>query len=70
MKNNETKKFINDVKAWLKIVLFLLMMAIGFLSVYSMIWIWIGLPVTWWSALLLAALAGLTEFGYYKWIDG
>ena len=70
MKKVNKKKFISDMEAWLKIALFIGMMAIGFLAVYSMIWIRVGLPVTWWSALLLACLAALTEYGYYRWIDG
>lgn len=70
MKNNKVKKFISGLEAYVKVGLCLLMMAIGFLTVYCMIWAWIGLPVTWWSALLLATLACLTEFGYYRWIDG
>ena len=70
MKKHKLKDFITGVAEWLKVIMMFLVMAIGFLAIYWTIWMLIGWPLEWWSIILLVCLAALSEFGYYKWIDG
>ena len=52
----------------LKIFLFLFVMTMGFYLIYAYIWFIVGLPLSNWALLLLLAVAGLTEYGYFRWI--
>jgi hypothetical protein len=70
MKKPKLKDYITNVAAWLKVILLFLVMAIGFLAIYWTIWMLIGWPLELWSIILLVCFAALTEYGYYKWIDG
>ncbi len=40
----------------------------GFLFTYSAIWILMGLQETWWAAVLLTILSGLSTAGLFCWI--
>ena len=68
MKKNKLKDYIKNLGDFMQAALLFLMMGIGWLTVYSMVWVMIGLPVAGWSLILLAVMAGATEYGYYKWI--
>lgn len=70
MKKPKLKDFFEGVAGWTKIFLLFLMMTLGFFFTYSVIWILIGLSYKTWSMLLMLGLACLTEYGYYRWIDG
>ena len=51
-----------------KVFLFFFMMVQGFFLTYALVWFCVGLPQTNWALLILYAVAGLTEYGYYKWL--
>ena len=53
---------------WLKVFILLFAMTMGFFLAYAFIWHIVGLPLTDWALWLLLAIAGLTEYGYYRWI--
>ncbi len=52
----------------LKCALLVIMLAAGFLLVYTYIWFWAMLPETWWAAVLLAVLSCLSTIGLILWI--
>ncbi len=52
----------------LKIIVLLLAMIMGFWIIYAFVWYAVGLPLTDWALWLLLAIAGLTEYGYCRWI--
>lgn len=53
---------------YLKCGLLMFMVAVGFLFTYAFIWICLSLPETWWAAVLLAVLSGLSTIGLILWI--
>lgn len=70
MKKPKLKDFFEGVAGWTKIFLLFFMMTLGFVFAYMCIWIWLGWPQTVWAMCVICAAAGLTEYGYYRWIDG
>lgn len=53
---------------YLKGGILMFMVAAGFLLTYAYIWIWLGLPETWWAAAVLAVLSGMSTVGLILWI--
>lgn len=53
---------------FLKFFLLIFVMTMGFFLIYGLAWFAIGLPQTDWAIYSLFALAGLSEYGYYRWI--
>lgn len=53
---------------WLKVFVLLFAMTMGFYLIYTFAWYIVGLPLTNWALWLLLAMAGLTEYGYCRWI--
>ena len=51
-----------------KFFLLIFVMTMGFFMIYALAWFVIGLPQTDWAIALLFAIAGLSEYGYYRWI--
>jgi hypothetical protein len=70
MKKTKFKHFIKNVEEGLKFFLLFAILAVGFLAIYWTIWMLIGWPLGAWSIGLLIILALLSDFGYYRWIDG
>lgn len=62
--NNKKENIANFIKLFLLVY----MMVNGFFITYSFVWAAFGLPITKWALALLYALAGLSEYGYYRWI--
>ncbi len=56
------------VALYLKCGLLMFTVAVGFLFTYAYIWLWAGLPETWWAAALLAVLSGMSTIGLIFWI--
>lgn len=59
------ENIINALKIWV----LLLAVIMGFWTIYAFVWYTVGLPLTNWAVWLLLAVAGLTEYGYYRWIS-
>lgn len=59
-----------NILNFIKLFLLISMMTMGFHYIYAVIWFAVGLPQTTWAVLLCAVLAGLSEYGYFKWIRG
>lgn len=68
MKKNKLKNIADDVAEYIKIFLLFFMMTLGFVLAYMCIWIALGWPQTTWAICVICAAAGLTEYGYYRWI--
>ena len=51
----------------LQVLVFLVAMIMGFWLIFMYVWYAVGLPLTNWSMWLLLAIAGLTEYGYFRW---
>ncbi len=51
-----------------KCLFLVLMTTLGFLLTYSVVWVLLDLPETWWAGLLLAGLSGLSSAGLFLWI--
>lgn len=62
------KEKITALLNWLKVFVLLFSMTMGFYFIYAFIWYIVGLPLTNWALWLLVGIAGLTEYGYYRWI--
>lgn len=58
----------DNIINFLKVFLLVFSMTMGFYLIYAYIWFIVGLPLTNWAMWLLSAVAGLTEYGYYRWI--
>jgi hypothetical protein len=54
---------------FIKFFLLLFTMVMGFFFIYAFVWFAIGLPITQWTTVLLIALAMLSVYGYYRWIE-
>ena len=52
----------------LKLSVLLLAMTTGFWFIYVFVWYAVGLPLTNLALWLILAVAGLTEYGYFRWI--
>ena len=57
-----------NIVNWLKVVVLVSAMTMGFWIIYAFVWDAVGLPLTNWALWLLLAVAGLTEYGYSRWI--
>ena len=54
---------------WVKFILLVLSMTLGFWISYAFVWYAVGLPLKDWALWMLLAIAGLTEYGYCRWIN-
>lgn len=52
----------------MKVFILLFAMTMGFFFLYAIIWFCIDLPITKWTTVFLMILAGLSEYGYFRWI--
>lgn len=52
---------------FVKVFLLLTMMTLGFFFVYALVWFAVVSPLTRWPLVLCLALAGLSEYGFYRW---
>ena len=53
---------------WLKLFLLIHPSVAGYTFVYMLVWASLGLPQDWWTLPLLAAMAGLSEWLFLKWV--
>ena len=53
---------------YIKFIIFLLVTLIGFFTIYTMIWVFVGLPVNWLASLIIVAISALSEWGYVSWL--
>lgn len=58
----------DNIINFLKLFVLLFSMTMGFYLIYAFIWFIVGLPLTNLALWLLLAVAGLTEYGYYRWV--
>lgn len=58
------KKIINRLKAFLLVFPAI----VGLDALYSAAWYLLGLPIGWWTPVLLAAIAGVSEYAIIRWI--
>ena len=59
---------MKNILELIKVFLLFYMMTFGFWFTYAMIWFAFGLPLETWSLLVLFIPAGLSMYGYYRWI--
>lgn len=60
------EKIIN----WIKISIFLFMLAMGFFTTYAFAWVGLGIPTGWWAGLTVTVLTIASEYGFIKWMEG
>lgn len=63
--NNKKKNILNAIK----LLIILTMMTQGFFFTYTLVWSAVGLTFTNWVPWLLYAIACLTEYGFFKWVE-
>lgn len=69
LKKNGFKDFLKFAAAYTQLLLLFVVMGIGFFTIYSVVWLSLGIPVYGWTGLFVTGLTVLTEFGYFKWIN-
>lgn len=62
-----SKKYI---KRFIILFTVLFAMSLGFFTLFGIVWINCGLPVNWWTTVLLALLACTAEFLFLIWAEG
>ena len=60
---------MKNILAWIKVFLLFYMMTFGFWINYAIVWAAFGLPLETWSLLVLLVPAGLSMYGYFKWLQ-
>ena len=65
MKKIKKENIVNAIKFFILAA----MMLQGTFLTFVLIGVGIGLPLTTWTLLLLCALAGISVFGYFKWLE-
>jgi hypothetical protein len=63
------KKTKENAPDFIKFFLLDFVMTVGFWFIYLWIWCWVGLPLTTWAICLVAFLAGITQYLYYRWLS-
>ena len=58
------KKIANCIK----FIIFLLVTITAFFTIYVMIWVGIGIPIDWWSIIIVVAVSVLSEWAYVSWL--
>ena len=53
---------------YIKFIIFLLVTLIGFFTIYTVIWVGVGLPVNWFASIIIVAISALSEWGYVSWL--
>ena len=53
---------------YFKLLIFLVVTAVGFFTIYAITWVQVGLPINTWTSLIVFTLAGLSEWRYIKWV--
>lgn len=66
MKHNERLKNIMNV---LKFFVMTFAMSMGFGFFYTVIWIGVGLPQTWWAMAILLFVSLASTYGWIVWVD-
>ena len=59
----------DKIANWMKFLIMISVMVMGFFFIYAFTWFCIGLPQTDWAILVCFALAGLSMYGYYRWLQ-
>ena len=52
----------------IKVALLEILVAVGFLFLYTYLWLTAGFPETWWAMLILAVVSSLSSIGLLYWI--
>lgn len=58
----------NKIDNFMRLLVMIFTMVVGFFTTYALVWIAVGLPQTNWAMYLLCALAGLSMLGYILWV--
>ena len=53
---------------YIKFIIFLFVLLIGFFTIYAMIWVCVGLPVNWLASIVIVAISAISEWGYVSWL--
>ena len=53
---------------YIKFIIFLFVLLIGFFTIYAMIWVCVGLPVNWLASIVIVTISALSEWGYVSWL--
>lgn len=60
------EKIIN----FIKFVILLWVMVMGFFATYALVWIELGIPTGCWAGLTVAVLTIASAYGYTRWAGG
>lgn len=63
------KAMKSKINEWLKVFVLTIVMFAGFFFIYLFAWVWLSLPVVWWTGIVLATLALLSIIGYIWWLQ-
>lgn len=54
---------------YVKLAVLLLTTLLGFFTIYAVAWVQLGLPIAWWSTLIVITLSCLSEHGFIKRLE-
>lgn len=56
-------------KRWVQMFILGYTMIMGFWLYYALAWTCVGLPMKWWSSLIILVFAMLSFLGWMRWIE-
>ena len=60
------KEEINNA---LRFAVLLIVMGIGFFTIYAFAWVGLGIPTGWWASLTVTVLTIASVYGFIKWME-
>ena len=61
---NDREKLVNNIK----FIIFLLVTLTGFFTIYAVVWVFVGLPVSRLASIIVVLISALSEWGYVSWL--
>lgn len=59
----------DEINNALRFSVFLIVMGIGFFTIYAFAWVGLGIPTGWWATFIVITLTLASVYGFIKWME-